>query len=61
MTERNSSGGNLIVAVIIAVIVGVVVYFLIDTRPAGELHNSVATSGTVTSGDMPSQEVMTGQ
>ena len=33
MEQRRTSGGNLLIAVIIAIIVGVVVYFLIDSKP----------------------------
>lgn len=47
MSERNGSGGNLIVAVIIAIIVGVVVYFLIDSRPAGEVTTPTDSTGSI--------------
>jgi len=47
MTERNGNGGNLTVAIIIAVIVGVVVYFLIDIKPAGEPHTWTTSGETM--------------
>lgn len=50
MTERNGNGGNLTIAIIIALIVGVVVYFLMDTTPVGEIHTPTTTTGTMLSG-----------
>lgn len=44
MTEKNG-GGNLTIAIIIALIVGLVVYFLIDAKPVGEVHAPTTMSG----------------
>ncbi len=52
MTEKNG-GGNLTVAIIIALIVGIVVYFLIDAKPVGEVHApTTMSSGMVTTGSV---------
>lgn len=50
MTERNTGGGNLIIAIIIALIVGLAVYFLIDAKPAGEPHPENTTGDVLTTG-----------
>lgn len=49
MTEKNG-GGNLMVAIIIALIVGIVVYFLIDAKQAGEPHPENTTGDVITTG-----------
>lgn len=47
MAER-SSGGNLVVAIIIAIIVGIVVYFMIDSKQAGEVTPETNTGMNLT-------------
>lgn len=61
MADRNGSSGHLTIALIIAIIVGLVVYFLVDSKPVvapstdtvqtGDVITSGETTDTVTTGE----------